>query len=80
MTDSKDWTGNKASVYKTLAASNHQPIREREKNKDCDFFVGVTNFQVITAHDVALQVLKFFEEKNNENTRRINSRLERRKA
>lgn len=60
--------------------SNHRPIREREKNKDCDFFVGVTNFQVITAHDVALQVLKFFEEKNNENTRRINSRLERRKA
>lgn len=80
MTDSKDWTGNKASVYKTLAASNHRPIREREKNKDCDFFVGVTNFQVITAHDVALKVLKFFEEKNNENTRRINSRLERRKA
>lgn len=29
--------------------SNHRPIREREKNKDCDFFVGVTNFQVITA-------------------------------
>ena len=32
-------------------------------NKDCDFFVGVTNFQVITAHDVALKVLNFFEEK-----------------
>lgn len=62
MTDSKDWTGNKASVYKTLAASNHRPIREREKNKDCDFFVGVTNFQVITAHDVALKVLKFFND------------------
>ena len=46
--------------------SNHRPIREREKNKHCDFFVGVTNFQVITAHDVALKVLKFFEEKNND--------------
>lgn len=42
--------------------SNHRPIREREKNKHCDFFVGVTNFQVITAHDVALQVLKFFND------------------
>ena len=42
--------------------SNHRPIREQEKNKDCDFFVGVTNFQVITAHDVALQVLKFFND------------------
>lgn len=37
-------------------------FREREKNKDCDFFVGVTNFQVITAHDVALQILKFFND------------------
>lgn len=34
MTDSKDWTGNKASVYKTLAASNHSNS-EREKN---DFY------------------------------------------
>lgn len=41
---------------------NVRPIREREKNKDCDFFVGVTNFQVITAHDVALQILKFFND------------------
>lgn len=32
------------------------------KDKDGDFFVGVTNFQVITAHDVALQVLKFFND------------------
>ena len=34
MTDSKDWTGNKASVYKTLAASNHSNS-ECEKN---DFY------------------------------------------
>lgn len=34
MTDSKDWTGNKASVYKTLAASNYSNS-EREKN---DFY------------------------------------------
>lgn len=34
MTDSKDWTGNKASVYKNLAASNHSSS-EREKN---DFY------------------------------------------
>ena len=43
--------------------SNHRPIREREKIKTVIFFVGVTNFQVITAHDVALKVLNFFEEK-----------------
>lgn len=30
LTDSKDWTGNKASVYKTLAASNHSSSK-REK-------------------------------------------------
>lgn len=41
MTDSKDWTGNKASVYKTLAASNHSNS-EREKN---DFYA--TDFQTI---------------------------------
>jgi hypothetical protein len=34
LTDSKDWTGNKASVYKTLAASNYSNS-EREKN---DFY------------------------------------------
>lgn len=34
MTDSKDWTGNKASVYKTLAASSHSSS-EREEN---DFY------------------------------------------
>lgn len=34
LTDSKDWTGNKASVYKTLAASSHSSS-EREEN---DFY------------------------------------------
>ena len=45
--------------------SNHKPIRSREENKDCDFFVGVTNLQVSTAHDVAIKVLEFFGEKRN---------------
>lgn len=45
--------------------SNHRPIREREKNKDCDFFVGVTNFQVITAHDVAKPDLQHLQAKND---------------
>lgn len=36
MTDSKDWTGNKASVYKTLAASNHSSSK--------GFYVAVLNW------------------------------------
>lgn len=42
--------------------SNHKPIYSREAAGDCDFFVGVTNLQVSTAHDVAIKVLKFFGE------------------
>lgn len=31
--------------------SNHKPIAEREARNDCDFFVGVNNFQVTTMED-----------------------------
>lgn len=31
--------------------SNHKPIKERERNNDCDFFVGRTNFRVTTTAD-----------------------------
>jgi len=31
--------------------SNHKPIKSRELNNDCDFFVGVTNTGVRTTED-----------------------------
>ena len=46
--------------------SNHKPIRYREKQGDCDFFVGVTNFKVTTTTDALKAVRDFFERENNE--------------
>lgn len=39
--------------------SNHKPIAEREAAGDCDFFVGITNFQTTTT-DQALEAVKLF--------------------
>lgn len=41
--------------------SNHRPIKERESNGDCDFFVGITNFKV-TNTDQAIEAVKKFME------------------
>ena len=43
--------------------SNHKPSRLRESRMDCDFFVGVTHFNVSTAKDAALATLTFFRRK-----------------
>ena len=40
--------------------SNHKPIRERELNGDCDFFVGRTNLAVHTTTQAIAATLKFF--------------------
>lgn len=45
--------------------SNHRPIRDREVEKDCDFFVGVTHLGVSTARDAAIAVRKFFNDTTN---------------
>lgn len=37
--------------------SNHKPIKRREKNGDCDFFVGITNFGYSTT-DMALAAVR----------------------
>lgn len=48
--------------------SNHKPIFRRELNKDCDFFVGVTNFEVTTTKQALQAVYEYFNmgEKQNE--------------
>lgn len=40
--------------------SNHRPIVAREANKDCDFFVGVTNFGITTTDQAIAAVHTFF--------------------
>ncbi len=40
--------------------SDHAPIRSREENKDCDFFVGRTNFTVSTTSDAIMAVFEHF--------------------
>ena len=40
--------------------SNHRPNRFRESNKDCDFFVGVSNFNITTTEDALIAVEHWF--------------------
>ena len=42
--------------------SNHRPNWQRELNKDCDFFVGVSNYNVTTTDDALKAVHKYFNE------------------
>ena len=46
--------------------SNHKPILWRERNQDCDFFVGVTNFKVTTTQDALRAVDEFFNKESLE--------------
>lgn len=40
--------------------SDHKPIEQKEKNKDCDFFVGISNFKVTTTDMAISATLRFF--------------------
>nr|DAU58671.1 MAG TPA: hypothetical protein [Caudoviricetes sp.] len=62
-TFSKYLTVEKDGKYFKVRFSNHKPIKERELNNDCDFFVGVTNYKVTTTEDALKAVYNFFEEK-----------------
>lgn len=42
--------------------SNHKPIKQREINNDCDFFVGVTHTGVRTTRMAYYSVLEYFGE------------------
>lgn len=41
--------------------SNHRPIKQREINGDCDFFVGITNLKVTNTAQAVLAALRFFD-------------------
>lgn len=43
--------------------SNHKPIEYRERNGDCDFFVGVTNLGVTNTEMALNAVRSHFKEK-----------------
>lgn len=47
----------------TVRISNHAPNKQREENKDCDFFVGHTNFGIRTIYDALYAVRKYFRTK-----------------
>ena len=49
---------NEDKVYK-VRFSNHMPIKEREKNGDCDFFVGQTHQGRTTTSDAVEATLSF---------------------
>lgn len=62
-TFSKYLTVEKDGLQYKVRFSNHKPAKEREKNNDCDFFVGVSNFKVTTTEDALDAVYNYFNEK-----------------
>lgn len=40
--------------------SDHKPIQSREINKDCDFFVGITNLATTTTNQAIMAVKLYF--------------------
>jgi len=46
--------------------SNHRPAFSKEMNKDCDFFVGVTNFGWSTTEQVLKSVYRYVEGEQND--------------
>jgi hypothetical protein len=48
----------------TVRFSNHKPIKAREIEGHCDFFVGVTNTGVRTTADAIKAVFSFFHEED----------------
>ncbi len=57
-TFSKYITIKKKKVEVKVRFSNHRPIKSRELNNDCDFFVGITHTGIRTKDDA----LKFVKE------------------
>lgn len=50
----------------TVRFSDHAPNKKREKNGDCDFFVGVTNFKVTTTDDAIKAVKEWYQKVDGE--------------
>ena len=51
--------GSKGKAFK-VRFSNHKPIRQRELNGDCDFFVGISHTGVTTTRDALNAVRNYF--------------------
>lgn len=51
---------SKSGAQFKVRFSNHKPIKHREVNGDCDFFVGVTNLSVTRTEDAVKATLMFF--------------------
>lgn len=61
-TFSKYITVKKGDKSFKVRFSNHKPIYHREVNKDCDFFVGVTNLGVTTTANALEAVREYMGE------------------
>lgn len=59
-TFSKYITVKKCGKSFKVRFSNHPPIKFREANGDCDFFVGRNNFTVTTTDDAIRAVVRHF--------------------
>ncbi len=53
--------------------SNHKPIKRREENGDCDFFVGVTNTGSRTTEDAIKATLEFFTTPTRQESRQCHA-------
>jgi len=60
-TVSKYITVKKGRKYFKVRFSDHKPIKYREINGDCDFFVGRTNISVTTTDQAMQAVIEFME-------------------
>lgn len=55
---------NKKGVGFKVRFSNHLPIKSKELEGDCDFFVGVTNLRTTNYRMALMAVNNFFEKQN----------------
>lgn len=60
-TNSKYVTVSKGSKKFKVRFSDHKPIRKREANGDCDFFVGITNYKVTNTKMAIEAVFDYFK-------------------
>lgn len=62
-TFSKYLTVEKGNKKFKVRFSNHRPNIHKELENDCDYFVGVTNFEVHTTKDALIAVNNYFNER-----------------
>lgn len=43
---------SKGAILAKVRFSNHKPIRSREETQDCDYYVGVSNTNVMTTQEI----------------------------